>query len=89
MSDIWKIVRRDHQWKMEGLAKYVLDKPTKEDRRKFLDKFLELHGQTMRSELEVAILNLHKLRLGSPAPNQPRQDPSVSADPTQQLGLGL
>lgn len=89
MSDIWEIVRRDHQWKIEGLAKYVLDKPTKEDRRKFLDKFLELHGQAMRSELEVAILNLHKLRLGSPAPDKSRQDPSVSADPTQQLGLGL
>lgn len=89
MSDVWETVKRDHEWKMQGLAKYVLDKPTKEERRKFLDKFQELHGKVMRSELEVAILALHKLRLGSPAPDKPRQNPSVSADPPQQFGLGL
>ena len=89
MSDIWEIARRDHEWKMHGLAKWVLDKPTKDERRKFLDKFQELHGRGLRSELEVAILALHKLRLGGPAPDQPRQDAPVSTNPTQQLGLGL
>lgn len=89
MSSVWEIVRRDHKWKMQGLAKYVLDKPTKDERRKFLDKFQELHGKVLRSDLEMEILALHKLRLGSPALDKPRQDATAGTNPPQQLGLGV
>lgn len=61
----------DHKWKIDGLARLVLSKPSKEARRKFIAEFEHKHGVEMSKELQDKILELHKQsRLSSPPTNQ-------------------
>jgi len=67
-EEILKIVRDEHELKMEGLARHVLAMKTKEERRKWLAKFEEKHGYSMAEELKDRILEIS--RLGKSAPNK-------------------
>lgn len=52
----------EHEAKMEGLARHVLSKPTKEERRKWLDAFEAKHGLQMADELRGRVIELAKIR---------------------------
>ena len=67
-----EIVRSEHELKIEGLARFVLSKKTKEERRKFLNAFEDKHGSRMADELKDRIHELHKASLGPSAPDKPR-----------------
>jgi hypothetical protein len=52
----------EHEAKMEGLARHVLSKRTKEERRKWLDEFESKHGYSMTIELKNRIIELARMR---------------------------
>lgn len=62
----------EHEAKIEGLARFVLAKKTKEDRRKFLELFEAKHGNLMAEELKDRIFELHKSGFGKPTSNESR-----------------
>lgn len=59
------IVLSEHEAKIEGLARFVLAKKTKEERRKFLDDFEVKHGLKMADELRMRILEINGQRRSS------------------------
>ena len=59
------IVLSEHEAKIEGLARFVLAKKTKEERRKFLDDFEVKHGLKMADELRMRILEINEQRRSS------------------------
>lgn len=59
------IVLSEHEAKIEGLARFVLAKKTKEERRKFLDEFEVKHGLKMADELRMRILEINEQRRSS------------------------
>ena len=67
-----EIVRSEHELKIEGLARFILSKKTKEERRKFLELFETKHGSKMADELKDRIFELHKSGFGKPAPDESR-----------------
>lgn len=60
-EEILRIVRDEHELKMEGLARHVLAMKTKEERRAWLLKFQEKHGYSMAEELKDRILEISRL----------------------------
>jgi hypothetical protein len=52
----------EHEAKIEGLARHVLSKPTKEERRKWLDAFEAKHGLQIADELRGKVIELARLR---------------------------
>lgn len=60
------IVLSEHEAKIEGLARFVLAKKTKEERRKFLDEFEVKHGLKMADELRMRVLEISRLRKSAP-----------------------
>jgi len=61
-QDIRPMVAQDHKIKMRGIARHLLNMPTKLERRRWLDKFQAKHGQVMTDELKDTILMLHAAR---------------------------
>ena len=57
-EELLEMDKQEHRWKIEGLAKYVLSKPSKQARRKFLDEFQQRHGEEITYELMDEILKL-------------------------------
>lgn len=57
-EEIMAMARKDHEWKMDGLARYVLQKNNKLARRRFLDVFEAKHGQDLTDDLKRRILVL-------------------------------
>lgn len=53
----------EHEAKIEGLARYVLTLPTKEERRKWLDQFEAKHNLTIAEELKDRITQIHRERV--------------------------
>lgn len=53
---------QEHDWKMQGLANYVLAMPDKLARRRFLDGFEVKHGKHMTDALKGEITRLHRAR---------------------------
>ena len=67
------MLEQDSEWRIEGLAKYVLQMPSKDARRAFLDGFEHKHGKDVGNALRTRIIALHKERnLGLAAANQTR-----------------
>jgi hypothetical protein len=50
--------RQDSERRLEGLAKYILAKPTKLARRRFLEEFEGRHGVDVTDLLKAKILGL-------------------------------
>lgn len=72
-KDLEWMNREDYEWRLEGLARYVLSKPTKDARRRFLEGFEGKHGRAIADALRGKILALHKQRdLGLAAAHQTR-----------------
>lgn len=71
-EEIREIVLSEHEAKIEGLARFVLAKKTKEERRKFLELFEAKHGSQMAEELRDRVFELHKAGFGKSAPNESR-----------------
>lgn len=61
-SEMKEIMLSEHEAKLEGLARHVLAKRTKEERRAWLDQFEAKHGYSMTLELKNRILELNKAR---------------------------
>lgn len=57
-EEIREIVLSEHEAKIEGLARFVLAKKTKEERRKFLELFEAKHGTRMADELKDRVWEL-------------------------------
>lgn len=72
-EEIMEMARKEHKWKIDGLARYVLQKNNKSARRKFLEEFEAKHGEKITYELKDRIIELDKeLRFGSAPANQSR-----------------
>ena len=54
-----EMAKRDHEWKMDGLAKNVLSMKTKLARRAFLDGFEARHGIEIADDLRTRIIKAH------------------------------
>ena len=54
-----EMAKRDHEWKMDGLAKNVLSMKTKLARRAFLDGFEARHGKEIADDLRARIIKAH------------------------------
>ncbi len=50
--------RQDSEKRLEGLARYILAKPTKSARRRFLEEFEGRHGTDVTDLLKAKILGL-------------------------------
>lgn len=64
-EEIREIVLSEHEAKMEGLARHVLSKPTKEARRKWLDEFEVKHGYELTLELKRRVVEINRERLNT------------------------
>lgn len=70
-ADLNWMLEQDSEWRIEGLARYVLQMPLKDARRAFLDGFEAKHGRTVGNALRTRIIALHKERnLGLAAAHQ-------------------
>lgn len=58
-EEIMEMAKRDHEWKMDGLAKNVLSMKTKLARRAFLDGFEARHGKEIADDLRARIIKAH------------------------------
>ena len=65
-EEIMEMARKDHEWKMDGLAKNILAMPTKLSRRAFLDGFEARHGQELTDDLKRKILAIKARSAGHP-----------------------
>ena len=61
-EEILAIVMSEHEAKIEGLARHVLAKRTKQERRAWLDEFERKHGLQLTEELKLRILELSKTK---------------------------
>ena len=61
-EEILAIVMSEHEAKIEGLARHVLAKRTKQERRSWLDEFERKHGLQLTEELKLRILELSKTK---------------------------
>jgi hypothetical protein len=57
-SEIIVWIREDSERRMDNLARYILAKPTKLARRRFLEEFEGRHGQEATDALKAKILAL-------------------------------
>ena len=57
-EELMEWCRQDSEMRMENLAKYILAKPTKLARRRFLEEFEGRHGQGVTEALKAKILAL-------------------------------
>ena len=70
-ADLKWMLEQDSEWRIEGLARYVLQMPSKDARRRFLDGFEAKHGREVGNALRTRIIALHKQRdLGLAAAHQ-------------------
>ena len=68
LEEIREIVLSEHEAKIEGLARFVLAKKTKDERRKFLELFEAKHGSRMAEELKDRVWELS----GKPRSSYPK-----------------
>ena len=57
-EEVMEWIRQDSEWRLDNLAKYVLAKPSKLTRRRFLDVFEGRHGSDVTDRLKAKILDL-------------------------------
>jgi len=57
-EELMEWCRQDSEMRMENLAKYILAKPTKLARRRFLEEFEHRHGVEATDLLKAKILGL-------------------------------
>jgi hypothetical protein len=57
-------VKRDHEWKMNGLASHLLAMPKKQ-RVVWLEQFLEKQEKSLTDDLKSRLLLLHEARKSS------------------------
>ena len=57
-DELTEWLRQDSEMRMENLARYILAKPSKLDRRRFLQEFEGRHGVDLTNLLKAKILGL-------------------------------
>jgi hypothetical protein len=57
-EELMEWCRQDSEKRLEGLARYILAKPTKSARRRFLEEFEGRHGTDVTDLLKAKILGL-------------------------------
>ena len=57
-EEVMEWIRQDSEWRLDNLARYVLAKPSKLARRRFLDIFEGRHGSDVTDRLKAKILDL-------------------------------
>lgn len=63
-EQVFERVKRDHEWKMNGLARHLLAMP-KAKRVVWLEQFQEKQGKSLTDDLKSRLLKLHEARKSS------------------------